>query len=109
MTTPPVTSRSGHPRGLGRGRRVAKWAGFVFCILMVAAWAGSLRWDVEIVRGAKVRRAQTHLGAALCRGCIAFVNETSGDEDQKWWAFPSRASWRFHAEDPAILGPRWLP
>ena len=36
-------------RRLGRTRRVVKWTGLFACVLIVAAWGASLRWEVLFV------------------------------------------------------------
>ncbi len=45
-----------------RIRRIAKWAGLVVCVLIVVAWAASLRWYVT--------RFGTYVRADLCVGSV---------------------------------------
>jgi hypothetical protein len=78
-----------------RLRRALKWGGLVVCVVLVAAFITSLRWEIAV--GAPYRSLTLWIGCVYITDLCQFGNE-------RYVADHGRFAWR-----EAARGPAWIP
>jgi hypothetical protein len=105
-------------KGRGRQRRVAKWAGLVVCLLIVAAWCASIRWGFGYGTVLSSRYSCYVAAGALS---LVYRGGAAPLDPSQWssWAHDSQVDWWPMWENYSPFGtwymqqqftlPLWMP